>query len=489
MAKEKHFLAIDFGAESGRGIIVTLAAGKVSMEEIHRWPNRPVRLGGTLYWDFPYLYAEMLQAMRICGQRGVKPLSIGVDTWAVDFGLLSSDGKLLSNPVHYRDSRTNGIHDYSDKIMSRDEIFSRTGYEPWAISSLFQLVSLQREGSKLLGASETFLNIPDLFNFFLTGCKANERSVANTSNLMGTDGQWSKDIIQRFDLPAMFNELIEPGTILGPLSPDLADATGLGEVPVVAVCGHDTSAALAAVPAEGDNWAFLSCGTWSVLGSLLDAPVATPQCLQQGYTNEYTLGGWYMARNILGLWLVQELKRKWETSSDPWDYPRMTTEAAQANSCDALVNVADDSFLAPNDMEDALVKNLADSGQAVPQNRGQLVRCVLESLALEYAHGMDVIAKLTGQRRQALYMVGGGIANQLLCQFTADACRMDVFAGADQCTAMGNALIQARGLGILEDNNEIRKVMRNSVEIKTYQPTNSDAWKAKREKYNKLRSN
>jgi len=459
------------------------------MEEIHRWANRPVRLGGTLYWDFPYLYAEMLQAMRICAERRVKPLSIGVDTWGVDFGLLDSDDKLLSNPVHYRDNRTNEIHDYSDKIMSREEIFSKTGYEPWAISSLFQLLSMQRDGSKLLCEAETFLNIPDLFNFFLTGRKASERSTANTSNLMGTDGQWSKEIIERFDLPDMFNELIEPGTVLGPLVPDVAEATGLGEVPVVAVCGHDTSAALVAVPAEGENWAFLSCGTWSILGCLVDSPLATPECLQEGYTNEYTLGGWYVARNILGLWLVQELKRKWDTSSDPWDYSRMTDEATQANGYDGLVNVADDSLLAPNDMEEALVKNLADSGQAAPQTRGELIRSVLESLALEYAHGMDVIAELTSQRRRTLYMVGGGIANQLLCQFTADACGMNVFAGADQCTAMGNALTQARGLGILEDNDEIRKVMRNSVEIKTYRPADSDVWKTKREKYKTLRSN
>lgn len=459
------------------------------MKEIHRWANRSVRLGGTLYWDFPYLYAEMLQAMRICTERGIKPLSIGVDTWGVDFGLLSGDGKLISNPVHYRDSRTNDIHDYSDKIMSREEIFSKTGYEPWAISSLFQLLSMQREGSKLLGAAETFLNIPDLFNFFLTGRKASERSIANTSNLMGIDGQWSKEIIERFDLPEMFNELIEPATVLGPLSPAVAEATGLGEVSVVAVCGHDTSAALAAVPAEGENWAFLSCGTWSVLGCLIDAPIATPECLQHGYTNEYTLGGWYMARNILGLWLVQELKRKWDTSSDPWDYRRMTAEAAQVSGCDALVNVADDSLLAPNDMEEALVKNLTDSGQAVPQTRGELVRCVLESLALEYAYGMDVITELTAQRRRTLYMVGGGIANQLLCQFTANACGMNVFAGADQCTAMGNALIQARGLGILEDNDEIRKVMRNSVDIKKYRPAGSNVWKIKREKYKTLHNN
>ncbi len=489
MAEVNHFLAIDLGAESGRGIIATLEGDKISMEEIRRWPNKPVTIDNTLHWNFPYLLNEILQSLRICAERGVKLESVGVDTWGVDFGLLCKD-ELLGNPVHYRDKRTNNIHEYSDPIMSRDGIFAETGYEPWAISSLFQLVSLKRDNSPLIDKADTFLNMPDLFNFFLTGRKASEKSIANTTNLMTTDGQWSKEIISRFGLPdGMFSELIEPGTVLGALRPELAESTGIGDVPVVAVCGHDTSVALAAVPAEGDYWAFLSCGTWSILGCLVDAPVVTPECLQQGYTNEYTLGGWYLARNILGLWLVQELRRKWDTSEDPWDYVRMTAEAAQATRFEGLVNVADDKLLAPSDMEQTLQKNLKANKEGEPKTRGELVRCVLESLALEYAYGMDIISKLTGKRREALYLVGGGIANQLLCQFTANACGMDVFAGADQCTALGNALCQARGLGILKDNDQIRQVMRNSVEIKTYQPEDSDIWRVKMEKYIKLRTN
>ncbi len=215
MASEKRLLAIDIGAESGRGIVMTLGGGQIEMEEIHRWANRPVLLAGTLYWDFPYLFGEMLQAMRLCAQRGLTISGVGVDTWGVDFGLLAADGSLLSNPVHYRDHRTDSIHEYSDTIMPREDIFAQTGYEPWPISSLFQLASMQRDSSGLLGLAKTFLNMPDLFNYFLTGRKANERSIANTSNIMDTNGQWSKTIIERFSLPDMFGELIEPATVLG----------------------------------------------------------------------------------------------------------------------------------------------------------------------------------------------------------------------------------------------------------------------------------
>jgi rhamnulokinase len=486
MADEHHFLALDIGAESGRGIVITLAGGKVAMEEVHRWPNRPVRLAGTLYWDFAFLFAEVQAALGACAARGAQLAGISVDTWGVNYGLLDRNGKLLSNPVHYRDARTDGIHDYSDPIMSRDEIFALTAYEPWAISSLFQLVSLKRDGSPLLDAAETFLNMPDLFHYFLTGLKRSEMSIANTSNLMGTDCRWCEKIIDRFGLPRrMFGELVEPATVLGPLAEEVREQAGLGEVPVIATCGHDTSGAVAAVPGRGHNWAFLSSGTWSILGALVDEPVATPQCLELGFTNEYTIGGWYLARNISGLWLVQELRRKWDTADDPWDYPRMTAEADAATYA-PLVNVADDSLLAPPDMEAALLKLITGSGQQAPAARGQLLRGVLESLALEYNQRLDALGALTGTRAEAVYLVGGGIHNKLLCQLTADACAVPVHAGADQCTALGNGLGQALALGILSDRDEIRQVMRESFEATTYEPREAAAWEEKRKRYAEL---
>ncbi len=486
MADEYHFLALDLGAESGRGEIVTLADGKVTMEEVHRFANRPVRLAGTLHWDVPFLFAELLAAIRAAAKRGVDLSSISVDTWGVDFGLLGADGALLGNPVHYRDARTEGIHEYSDPIMSTDEIFALTAYEPWAIASLFQLLALKRAGSPLLDVADAFLNMPDLFHYFLTGEKRNEMSILNTSNLLATDCTWCEEVITRFGLPrGIFGRLVEPATVIGPLSPAVREQTGLGEVPVVATCGHDTSAAVAAVPATGEDWAYLSSGTWSILGCLLNEPIATPRCLQLGFTNEYTYGGWYLARNILGLWLIQELRRKWDTPSDPWDYSRMTAAAAEA-AAGALVDAADESLLAPADMEAALVGLIRNTGQAEPDGRGRLVRCVLESLALEYNRRLESLGELTGRKRQAIYLVGGGIHNKLLCQFTANACGVPVHAGADQCTALGNALGQALALGILKGPDEIRDVMRASSEIVTYEPQDATAWQDKRERYTKL---
>ncbi len=490
MGREHQFLAMDLGAESGRGEVVTLRDGKVTLEEAHRFANRPVRLGGTLYWDFPYLFAEVCEAMRACAGRGVVLTSVGVDTWGVDFGLLAGDGVLLGNPVHYRDGRTDGIHKYSDPIMTRREIYAATGYEPWQISSLFQLLSMQRDGSDLLKAADTFLNMPDLFNYFLAGEQASELSIANTSNLLGVDCQWSAGIIERFGLPKVFGNLVAPATVLGPLAGAVADATGLDDVPVVAVCGHDTSSAVAAVPGEGDNWAFLSCGTWSILGSLVDRPVATPRAMELGFTNEYMIGGWYLARNILGLWLVQELRRKWNSSGDPWDYDRLTAAAGQADPrrWSGLIDAADDSLLAPADMEEALGALLRRSGQGPPPGRGYLVRCVLESLALETRRRLASMSELTARSGETLYMVGGGTANKLLCQFTADACGIPVYAGLDQCTAMGNALGQALAMGILKTPQEIRQVMRDSFELTTYQPQDQGRWSDLRERYERLTS-
>lgn len=483
MADRHEFLALDLGAESGRGILVTLEGGKVSMEQLHRFANRPVRLGETLHWDFPFLFAEVLATIGECARRGAKPAGISVDTWGVDFGLLGPRGELLGNPVNYRDARTDNIHEYSNRTMTVEEIFALTAYEPWAIASLFQLLAMQRDGSPLLDAAATFLNIPDLFQYFLTGRKVSEMSIANTSCVMGTDCQWCGEIIERFGLPAgMFPEMIEPATVLGPMRPSVIDQTGLGEVPVIATCGHDTSAAVAAVPAEGKNWAFISCGTWSILGSLVSEPVPTPRCLELGFTNEYTIGGWYLARNISGLWLVQQLRRKWDSAADPWDYDRMTAEAGAA-APGPLLDVADESLKAPADMEDALLALIRAAGPNVPDGRGQLVRCVLESLALEYNRRLDALGELIGRRSQRVYMVGGGIANKLLCQFAADACGAAVHAGADQCTSLGNALGQALALGILDDREQIRQVMRDSFPTTVYEPQDQSAWADKRGRY------
>ncbi|HOD81456.1 MAG: Rhamnulokinase [Planctomycetes bacterium ADurb.Bin126] len=480
---EHRFLALDLGAESGRAEVVTLADGRVRMAEIHRWPNRPVRLGGTLYWDFPFLFAEVLASLKAAAQRKLELRSASVCTWGVDFGLLGRNGQLLGNPVHYRDSRTADIHAYANGVLPSDAVFEATGGEPWAISSLYQLLAMQRDGNDLLEAAHTFLQMPDLFQYFLTGQARNELSNVNTGNLLGVDGRWAEGVIEAFKLPRrMFGELARPGTVLGPLSQGVREQCEQGELPVIATCGHDTGAAVAAIPGQGDNWAFLSCGTWSILGCELERPVTDLACLRAGFTNEITLGSWYVCRNILGLWLVQELRRKWNRPGDEWGYDRMTAEATGAGS-GPLINARDASLMAPADMEAAQIDLLRRTGQGEPAGRGQLVRCVLESLALEYNHCLDTLGRLTGRRPATVYMVGGGTANKLLCQFTADACGVEVHAGVDQCTALGNALVQALALGVLKDKAELRRVVRESFEMHTYRPQNQDEWAAKRERY------
>ena len=480
------YLAVDLGAENGRGVLVTLRDGRVAAEEIHRFVNSPVQLGGTLYWDFPLQFAEVLEALRKCSARQICPAGIGVDTWGVDFGLLGPDGQLLANPVHYRDSRTDNIYEYSNAIMSTEEIFAATSCEPWAISSLFQLLAMKKNGSQILATAETFLNMPDLFNYFLTGVKASERSIASTSNLMAIDGRWCREVIERFGLPDVFCELVEPGTTLGGLQDSVRKQVDLGEVPVIATCGHDTGAVVAAIPATGDNWAFLSCGTWSILGKLCEDPLITSEALHEGFSNEYSLSGWFSCRNILGLWLVQGLRRKWDTTADPWDYSRMTAEAAEARAA-GWIDVADSSLMAPADMEASLLDLFERCGQAKPETRGELVRSVLESLALEYAHSLEVMSELTGRRSDELFMVGGGVANRLLCQLTANACRIRVHAGPAECTAVGNALIQAVALGDLRGRDEIRQVMRNSFELAAYEPLDSAEWDEKLQRYKELK--
>jgi rhamnulokinase len=481
----KH-LAFDLGAESGRAVIINLDEQKVTMKQIHRFPNRPTPLAGTLYWDFHFLFAEILHALRICAEKNIKIDSIGVDTWGVDFGLLGHDGHLLASPVHYRDKRTDNIHQYSNQTLSTMDIFIETGCEPWQISSLFQLLAMKKNNSPLLQLAQTFLNMPDLVNYFLTGIKASEKSIVSTANLMATDGNWSRRIIDAFDLPDIFHNLVEPATVLGPLSEQITAKADLKPVPVVATCGHDTSAVVAAVPATGKNWAFLSCGTWSILGKLCQKPVTPPEALKNGFTNEYTIGSWFIGRNILGLWLIQELRRKWNNSADPWDYDRMTKEAANAHT-DALVDVNDNSLMAPPDMEKALLELLKKLKQPKPDSRGGLIHTVLQSLALDYACRLEMVNNLTKQPTDALYMVGGGVANKLLCQFTANACRIPVHAGVEQCTSLGNALTQAVALGQLTGPEQIRQIMRKSFNLTTYQPKNDAVWTEKLQKYKQLK--
>ena len=485
MSETHQFLAIDLGAESGRAELITLEENKVRIKEIHRFANRPVVLNGTLYWDFPFQFAEILTMLTVCTEQQLELDGIGVDTWGVDFGLVGADGQLLSNPVHYRDSRTDNIFDYSNPIMPRELVFEHTGCEPWEISTLFQLLALKRDGSPLLTLAESCLNMPDLINFFLTGIRVSERTVASTANLMNTDGKWCNPIIEAFDLPPFFEELVDPGTIIGPLSAKNQSITGVIDTPVIATCSHDTSAVVASIPAIENNWAFISSGTWSILGMTNPEPVISTAFLERGFTNEYTLGGWFSCKNIIGLWLIQELRRQWDSPADPWDYNRIVTEASNIET-QLFIDVSDPALIAPADMESTLLKLLGRAGHPAPDTKGELIRCILESLALEYATRLESLCKLSNRQIEVIYIVGGGSKNQLLNQLTANATGIPVFAGVDQCTALGNALTQAKCMGIVDGGEEIRGIIRNSFELESYQPESPKKWEQKRGKYREL---
>ncbi len=464
------YLALDFGAESGRAIVVSLEKGQVTLEEIHRFPNKPAMMNGTLYWDLPYLFREVISSLKKASINGVQLDSIAVDTWGVDFGLLDGDDQLIGNPVHYRDERTAEIKENS--LLSDEDIFDKTGGLPWNIGSLFQIFSLKIKESVSLNCSRTFLNMPDLFNFLLCGEKRSEITIASTSLIMGKEEQWNKQIIEKFNLPSIFPQLIKPGEILSSLRDDIAGQTGHRGLKVVTTCSHDTASVAAVVPDRASNSAFLSSGTWSILGKIFDKPQTDSKILNAGFTNEASLDSWYLCKNLTGLYPFQELKRSWDLSDDPWDYGRMCSEAASFNFS-GLVDLEHADFQSPGDITGKLERHLKANQYNMLGKRGEYARILLDSLALEYAVYLEKLERITGSHLDTLYILGGGIKNTYLCQRTADMCGVKVIAGIDQGTALGNGLVQAYGLGHIDTPDQIRKIASASFDMKTYLPVNN----------------
>lgn len=474
--KNGRFLAFDLGAESGRAIVGTLADGRLSLEEIHRFPNGPVDVSGTLYWDVLALYNNILQGIRRYVERfGGSVDGIGIDTWGVDFGLLASDGSLLQNPVCYRDKRTEGITDEIAKTLSPDELYARTAINLLGIESLCQLLALKRQSSPILEAAGAFLMMPDLLNYFLTGKQFCERTNANTTQLYDTaKGVWSDEILDAFSLPVkMLPALIDPGTMLGELSNSVKAATGLTSAPVIAPCTHDTPSAVAAVPGQGDDWAFISSGTWSVVGALSDNVVATPAARAANLCNEVTLGGPFLCRNIMGLWILQQSRALWARQDKDYSYAELVKLAQDAPADGPLVNPDDARFLAPDDMAAAIGEYCRATGQNPPDTVAETTRCILESLAFSYRHALDQIGSIQGSRFKTLHVVGGGAQNTLLCQLTANATGIPIIAGPVEATAMGNILTQALACGCTSSPGEVREVVRRSTDLVEYEPKGS----------------
>jgi rhamnulokinase len=486
MTATKKLLAFDLGAESGRGILGRFDGHRLNLEVVHRFPNGPVRTLDTLHWDVLRLYGEMVQALRRTAAEHDGADSLGVDTWGVDFALLGRGGTLLGNPRHYRDPHTEGIMEAAFAGVPAPEVFRQTGLQFMRFNSLFQLLALKRDRSCLLDAAENLLFMPDLFHYFLTGIKVNEFTDASTSQMMNPATKtWAYDLVKAFDLPVrLLGSIVTPGTVLGPLRASVATETGLTPMPVIATATHDTAAAVAAVPASDRTWAYISSGTWSLMGVESPAPLINEEARRYNFTNEGGVGGTIrFLKNVAGLWLVQECRRAWEREGHAFSYEELTRLAQAAPSAVSLVNPDAAEFILPSSMPAALAEFCRRTGQPIPVEPGPVVRCALESLALRYRWVLERLEELLGRRIEVIHVVGGGSQNALLCQLTADACSRPVLAGPVEATAIGNVLVQAIGLGLLGSLSEARAIVRRSFEVGAFEPKQPERWLAPYERF------
>ena len=480
MTHSSSFLAFDLGAESGRAMLGRFDGHRLELSEVHRFVNGPVRLPDGLHWDVLRLWTEikhgLAQAVR---EHGVDLAGVGLDAWGVDFALLDAQGALVSNPHHYRDGRTDGMLEEAFRRVDRAEIFEHTGIQFMQINSLYQLLSMVVGGSPALKIAETFLTMPDLFNYWLTGRTCCEFSVATTTQCYDPRRRdWAVPLLERLDIsPHIFPEVVPPGTILGDLLPSVADEVGAKGLPVIAPACHDTGSAVAAVPAEGPDFAYISSGTWSLMGAELAEPAIDEKSLAYDFTNEGGVGGTFrFLKNITGLWLVQECRRTWARQGNPLSYDDLTHVAAQAEPLRSLVDPDYTEFLKPGDMPARIREFCRMTGQPVPEDKGAVVRCALESLALKYRWVLGCLEEILGRRLEPIHIVGGGTQNRLLNQFAADATGRRVVTGPIEATAAGNVIAQAMALGHIGSLEEGRRVVRESFDVETYEPSGGGKW-------------
>lgn len=484
------YLAVDLGAESGR-VIAGLWNGKtLRLEEIHRFPNGPVPLADSLRWDVLRLWAEIQNGLALAARRyGQSIVSVGADTWGVDFVLLTRQGELLGEPYHYRDARTNGMMEKAFRKVPRAEIFAQTGLQFMQLNTLFQLLALKERAPDLLELADSLLFMPDFFHWALCGSRLAEFTIASTSQCLNPlSRNWAVPLLKKFGLPShLFPKIAPPGATLGHVRPELAARTGLGRVRVIAPPAHDTASAVAAVPTASSgraNWAYLSSGTWSLMGVEVNKASLSPRTQELNLTNEGGLDGTYrLLKNIMGLWLVQQCKRAFDARGREYKYRELARLAAKSQPLRSLVNPDDPRFLNPPDMPKAIQEFCRQTAQPIPKTEGELVRCAYESLALKYRQVLGWLEELTGNRIEIIHIVGGGSQSEILNQFTADACQRPVMAGPVEATAMGNLLVQVRSNTELSSLGEIRRVVRNSCQVVSYEPRRPEPWEAAAERF------
>ena len=474
--------AVDLGASSGRVMLGAVDADRLDLTEVLRFPNRPVRVGGTLHWDVLALWAGTVEGLRSAGRQSGGLDGVGVDAWAVDYGLLDESGALLGNPVHYRDERTDGVAEKTAADLGPERLYQLNGLQFLPINTIFQLAAAR--GTPQLAAAHRLLLVPDLFGYWLTGELGVELTNASTTGLLDVrTGTWVAELLDAVGVaPSLLPGLRTPGSRLGELLPEVLAATGLtGPVPVWEVGSHDTASAVVGVPARNERFAYVSCGTWSLVGLELDAPVLTEESRQANFTNELGVDGTVRyLRNVMGLWILQEALRTWEAAGTPADLPSLLAEAADVPAFTTLIDPDDPLFLHPGDMAARIEQVCAHTGQPRPGSRAEVVRCVLDSLALAYRRTVDDARRLAGHDVEVIHLVGGGARNELLCQLTADACGLPVEAGPVESAALGNVLVQARALGAVPgDLPRLRALLRATQDVRRFEPSGDRAaWDA-----------
>ncbi len=486
-----RYLAFDLGAESGRAMGASFAGGKLMLEELHRFPTGPVRVLDNLHWDVLRFWSEINSGLaRAASMYGDSLASLGLDTWGVDYGLLAADDTLLGNPYHYRDERTNGMVEEAFAIVPRAEIYAQTGIQFLQLNTLYQLLAMVRAGSPLLDTARCLLTMPDLFNFWLSGVKTNEFTNATTTQCFDTRKQaWADGLLAALGIPRrLFQEITRPCSVLGMLRAPVAEEAGCRPLPVVAVGSHDTASAVAAVPAEGKYFIYISSGTWSLMGVENDAALVNAQTLAYDFTNEGGVNHTFrFLKNIMGMWPLQECRREWARAGQSYSYDDLTALAREAEPLRSLILPSDARFFAPGQMVERIQGFCQETGQPVPQTPGGVARCALESLALEYRWVAEKLELLNGRKYPVIHIIGGGSRNRLLNQFTADATGCTVVAGPVEATAIGNVLAQMIALGHISSLAEGRALVRQSFEVSAFRPGSKDAWDAAYERYMRLK--
>lgn len=478
--KTYNFLAFDLGATSGRSVLTTLRNGKFEIREITRFPNAVMELHGKYYWDVFSLFKSLKQALTTCAKDKINIDSIGIDTWGVDFAYIGKDGSILGLPRAYRDPYTDGIPETYFNLISRDEVYQRTGIQIMNFNTLFQLYAAKQEGYTPLNEACEILFMPDLLSYMLTGIKICEYTDASTSQLLNPlTKQFESRLLEAVGLPAsLLKSPVMPGTFIGNLTDSIAAETGIGKVPVVAVAGHDTASAVVAVPANNCNFAYLSSGTWSLMGIEVDHPVITDQTYKMNFTNEGGIEGTTrLLKNITGMWLLEQCRNEWEKAGYAYTYPEIVEMAAQATPFRSLVNPDDPSFANPVSMPEAIATYCRNTRQPIPETHAEYIRCIFESLALRYNQVINMLKEIAPFPIEKLHVIGGGSKNNLLNQFTANAIGLPVVAGPSEATAIGNSMVQARSAGIVADRWEIRCLITASIETETFYPCDCDKWK------------